>query len=500
MILQESPKVRTGIAFMVMLLGVVTILVAMQLFDENIVKFMLVHPKIFTNISGYTAYEYGVLSLLTCIAGGGLTVGAGFVGVFGSLVKSKWLYLLFILLSLAASSIMIVSPLLFLNTLPMMSSYTGEDEDLYYVGNPNDADFNLDEIQHALLDYNIGIFNECCVEPGFNAQSYMLACTGDNDVDCPVIEDERIDQFLDPSILCTCATSQTKIDQYRAAVKENDLCNIMGNIHIDATTLKIPTVGVDLYLAISSLYSSATLDEIPLIGFHEDPSVYTDPQFFPDATDEPDNGFGCGIGFVKGVMWFTFVWYEETLKPIAINGIALGCVQFGLLIIALLIHYLQSHDDQYVGQVEDRPAEFAITTMHQPLPADKQAQMNSMISQNTQQMGQQQQPVSKFTIPGDNNNNNNAMKTDPASNSDVQVSVVDEKAREEVRTKLLAFYNKYEPDKSMADVEDIADWAATNGIDQLNKKLKSKYNDDLSTIQNESKLGIAKVLSDDVDI
>ncbi len=63
------------------------------------------------------------------------------------------------------------------------------------------------------------------------------------------------------------------------------------------------------------------------------------------------------------------------------------------------------------------------------------------------------------------------------------VAVATPSQRRVLRTKLLCFYAKYEPEKSIKDINDLCDWAIANSVDAFNVKLQNKYKDDLKSIK-----------------
>ena len=54
--------------------------------------------------------------------------------------------------------------------------------------------------------------------------------------------------------------------------------------------------------------------------------------------------------------------------------------------------------------------------------------------------------------------------------------------RRALRFKCFTFYGKWEPKKSIPDVNDLCEWALENGVAAFNAKLKSKYGEDLTSV------------------
>jgi len=69
-----------------------------------------------------------------------------------------------------------------------------------------------------------------------------------------------------------------------------------------------------------------------------------------------------------------------------------------------------------------------------------------------------------------------------SSTSGDKVAIATPSHRRAIRTKLLCFYGKHEPEKSIKDINALSDWAIANGVDAFNVKLMNKYKDDLNSI------------------
>jgi len=54
--------------------------------------------------------------------------------------------------------------------------------------------------------------------------------------------------------------------------------------------------------------------------------------------------------------------------------------------------------------------------------------------------------------------------------------------RRALRFKCFTFYGKWEPQKPIADVNDLCEWALENGVAAFNEKLRAKYGEDLSSV------------------
>ncbi len=62
--------------------------------------------------------------------------------------------------------------------------------------------------------------------------------------------------------------------------------------------------------------------------------------------------------------------------------------------------------------------------------------------------------------------------------------------RRALRFKCFTFYGKWEPNKSVPDVNDLCEWALENGVQAFNDKLRSKYGEDLNAVSINSYLDL----------
>jgi hypothetical protein len=62
--------------------------------------------------------------------------------------------------------------------------------------------------------------------------------------------------------------------------------------------------------------------------------------------------------------------------------------------------------------------------------------------------------------------------------------------RRALRFKCFTFYGKWEPNKSITDVNDLSEWALENGVAAFNAKLKAKYGEDLTSVSVNSYLDL----------
>jgi hypothetical protein len=154
------------------------------------------------------------------------------------------------------------------------------------------------------------------------------------------------------------------------------------------------------------------------------------------------------------------VFHQQYTQTTAYAALALGCVQLILLVLSGIIGYAQHQEDveakagkvEYYDQALDKPASFYMP------PGGGDA-------------------VAAYI------GNSSSVHSSAAS----QPQVIDMDVKDKIADRLRAFYAKYDPQKDLADVEDVSTWAAMNSLSALNDKLKKKYGADLDTVAVEVK-------------
>jgi len=333
-------------------------------------------------------------------------------------------------------------------------------------------------------DFEIAIYNQCCVAKNWTDQAGAFGvCTGNNTADCPAVTDpDVIGPIPDATLLfCACAYSGAKLASFESAIQSTGFCSKAQNAIIDTDGLVLPSVipGNLKLITLTAQKDGADFvyHAVPLVGWQKLASNNPDPV---DAEEHP-LPHGCGIGYQKGLAWMTDLWFQQNTLTPAYASISIGVVNLALVALALVISHLQllEERERTTGKVDkwdtvkDIPSTFANTTnpVHQPIVA--------------------------YPVGATTNGHNDSLEKKAAA---IPLAASGP-SKEEIFEQLRNFYAKYEKNKNVADVEDVAVWTVTNGIPALNAKLMSKYNADLNTIGSMPSTGIgAKALQKDLDI
>mmetsp|Transcript_12428 Transcript_12428/g.14273 ORF Transcript_12428/g.14273 Transcript_12428/m.14273 type:complete len:479 (+) Transcript_12428:305-1741(+) len=252
--------------------------------------------------------------------------------------------------------------------------------------NPVETDF--DEQQLGTLAMEQFIFNTCCFpfvdqfneeqkqfhlglgleDPKMNETRVQflptIVCQEDNGVldvnnTCPPANflPELIESFIDTKLLCTCipdsyAAVESEIVQ---KINDNNVCASLEKVRFKFNAdLDIPTTTTSIFSAIGGAdgYQSFSglkddVDDVPLVG---NPGVPTDSAV--------DNGFGCGLMFTKGYMWYTTLFLDQTFKKLAYTSLAVGTIGFIFASAQALFIILQAcggeeYDDRFDDEYGD---------------------------------------------------------------------------------------------------------------------------------------------------
>jgi len=355
-----------------------------------------------------------------------------------------------------------------------------------YIDDTNSIDPPLQGLEKDMNDFQLSVFNECCVPRNWTEQRAALPCTGDNNVDCPAIINPLVTDNIPNAriLLCSCASSNTSIDNFRAAIRNTNFCNKARKAFINAVDIRFPNkVPGNLKLAtlVEQRHPGETLRlaKVPLVGFPRTSGENPDQS---EVAEFPES-FGCGLGYQKGIAWMTDLWFQQNVSMPAVGALAFGLINIFFIIAAITITAMQNAEEkEYMsGKVDkwdnlkDIPAGYAQTgnPLHVPpmmVPYAGSAH-NSVV--NSVQLQSQTSHHS----------------------TDSQKAIIFEQLRD--------FYAKYDKEKNLSDVQDVATWGSINGIDALNAKLMSKYNADLNSVSRGGSAGAglgSKALKEDLDI
>lgn len=459
--MENYPRTRFFLVFMSMALGAVIIGISSSLFQPAAAKYLFSFSSTFTAGGGDGGFATSINALSAAVAGGALMIVAAFPGLLGAARNLKGLIVIFILLSAIGSFVAIIGGAIFLNVPALLSERT-------YVSNRNDISPALVGLESDLSDFTLATYNECCSSRNWTAQTRAKPCTGSNTLDCPDITDVRVRDNMPGGgkiLLCMCASSQSKLDQFQDAIRNSEgFCEAAAGALVNANGLKLPAKALSQNVqSLTAKYFTYKYDYIPIVGWYEVPSTNPQPQ---DSKPYP---FGCGIGYQKGLAFMTDTWFQQNTVTPATAAIALGVVNLCLLLFGALVGLIAHDDasgagtqaDKWAG-VTDVPANYAQTVPSQGLQLEHGSGSDGKGSHpDSLQMQNQQPPVAVFAQQF---HSHNPQYSDPA-----------------LFDKVSAFYGKYEPGKSVADVEDVTKWAHINGVEALNAKLQAKYQNDLTT-------------------
>lgn len=256
--------------------------------------------------------------------------------------------------------------------------------------------------------------------------------------------DSRINQFssvLDVTKLCTCIVDQPMYDTVKAAITPS-VCDNMKAIKVSfSDSLKIPTTALSIGTIKSQLYGNTIVIASPLVGYN------FAPEQDPTHQTAVGYGFGCGLGYPKGIMWSFDLFWQQNVVAAATNATILGgALMAWVVVIFLIAVYIQRQVDQDEngGQWQDTLA------AKWNDPSDPRTSMK--ISPQNQMLAAYQMPA--------------------VSNSIAQ--------------QLEAFYSVHDRSKTADDIQSVAAWAETKGVGALNDKLRAKYGVDLNSMNGRS--------------
>jgi len=257
-----------------------------------------------------------------------------------------------------------------------------------YIANTDQIQPPLSGANQAFLDYEIAIFNRCCVASNWTDEGLVGPCTGNTTLDCPVITNKYVTKYITNAddILCECGSSAQNIANFEKAVDASNVCALAGNALVDTSNLVLPNpVPGNLKLSTLTVQYTYAYTYVPLVGFNLVPDIAGAPPgiFYP---------YGCGLGYVKGLSWLVDQWHQQVTQLGSTACLAIGCVQWFCLILGGLIGYLQKQESNMEGRGKvdlydqnlDKPASFYV-------PAGKLDTAN--LSQKSAYPPQQQQAV-----------------------------------------------------------------------------------------------------------
>jgi hypothetical protein len=306
MILEYSRVLRFALPCVILICSIAMFWAASSLTNPNYSKMLFIHPYIYSNVTGDTLFFGQSNALFGCVAGAVIGLLTSIMGCAGAYIHSRILYGIFVFFAWIAALAMLVSGALFLNSLPYLGTYTDTNNILQ---NPDTAMTSLSTAQTNMLDLGISLFNTCCVNSSFVEQGMVGICTGNNVLDCPALTNPLISTYVTPAMLCTCGHSSNSINAFTALIQSWSLCNVMSNVYININDAPVPVLNIPINSILQAKYGNEVLTQVPLVGFHQDPSYFT--VVFPNQSQRnaPAHGFGCGFGYMKGLLWYIGMCY-----------------------------------------------------------------------------------------------------------------------------------------------------------------------------------------------
>lgn len=469
LLMENHAKTRLAVIFASAACGTIVLIMSASLLTSINYTFLTAYSAAFTLGGGDAQLSMAVNALGAAVAGGAIMVASVIPGLIGAATRVRLFLVLYILLSVVGSFVSIIGGGIFLGVPGHFGEHT-------YIESRNTMTTPLAGFESDLSDFGLALYNGCCVPRNWTAmgQTKIKACTGVPSTDCLPVTDPRVAGVLPgaTNILCMCAGSQAKLTGFENAIAQTTgLCPAAQSTLIDLVGVKLPKKALSLDLRIVTMeIEGITYEKVPLVGWFEGPSTSPVPITYP---------FGCGYGYPKGIAFMIDLWFRQNTITPATAAVALGVVNLIVLFFGALVATISSAEEaegrtgkvNKWDQVADVPAAFAQTTTHS----------QGLEVQQHDSRGMQLQQPEKFSAPNPQFNSSGA-----------DAGLYD---------KVSAFYAKYEPGKSVADVEDVTKWTHINGVAALNAKLQAKYQADLNSTSSSAATNKgAKALDGDVDL
>jgi len=419
----------------------------------------------FSERSNYVSYS-GVVTDITgiktvgtsldvAVAGAAIVIIGGAIALLSAFSKSEAARRVFIaaLLIAAIGGIVELAGGVTVSTSPYLKAIGPET----YVYNENRPAEVLEGDQSKMSLFGQAVFEKCCRVNSWAS----LGAFGPCGVACPSdgsgkIIDTRISLFtsgLDVTDLCTCVRPavNSTYDQYMSAIGQTHCDNLKKITVTFNPDLNIPTTCEKYHVCLSlgtiksTLYASSSIVKVPLVGYQLNAES-------SNGLAAPGFGFGCGLGYQKGVMWMQEIYHDQVIRPSGSNAIGLGVAAVAIVAVTFLLGFFLSREDKDMGEGQWEPTLAA--TWNDPKAGGAPAPAPAAI------------PVAKVE---------NGWTAPPVSAYQVNAN--------DFTDQLIKFYSKHDPEKTQKEIENISAWGKQNGLAALNKKLKDKYGVDLSSDQ-----------------
>jgi hypothetical protein len=433
-----------------------------------------------------------------CIAGGAVSaVGGGLSMLGGFLTKNKpaqgrAVFVIGLIIA-GVGGIVMLAMGVSLSSNPLRKNI-GPETYVYNADRPagSKKGGTLPANQELHKIWSLAVFEKCCFNKGYDAQALFAPCG----TACPSdasgkLLDSRIDiiiDLIDPTDLCTCVKDQAAYTAMLARVDENT-CTMLNKARIFfKDDLIIPTTNIKIGVVKSQLFPNTPVIKVPVVGWHLAPELDT------SGKTQTGYGFGCGLGYPKGLMWIQEIYYDQNITPLGgqyagIGGATIGAAGF----VVFIFLFLAVSDDDAQSNVDgSMAAKWQNDNVATGIISPYQQQQQPQIQAPRMNMPPPQQPQMAYN--GNNGGGlmaqNPTYRGPPASNMQVPGVVIAGNtaagggggggSNNDLSAQLRAFYRQYDPKKTEADVATISAWGRQNGLQALNAKLRSKYNADLS--------------------
>lgn len=322
----------------------------------------------------------------------------------------------------------------------------------------------------SMMHFGLALFDQCCSPNQWKSQEVLTAqqcnttCPGASYGDRGYFIDARINLIVGAvpasflQRLCTCVVNADLPVVYPTikAKVTPAMCKKLESMTVPFANYEIPTtrangspLSLGTALGLAFLGVTIPVKSVPLIGY----------QLFNITSPPTTTGFGCGLGYSKGIMWMQQLWHDEYLMKGANACVGMGAASFVSVIFIFALGWFLAKED----------SDFKDNGNWQNTLA---ANWNDP-SNNPTVMA----VVAPSAMPSVSNGPAGAgygMSSAVVMNSGGGGGTGD------FNDRMYKFYAHYDPMKSSAEIQNIAAWGKQNGEQALNKKLRDKYGVDLT--------------------
>ena len=293
------------------------------------------------------------------------------------------------------------------------------------------------------LNMGIAFFQKCCYDRGFFDQTPINTC---DVTTLPELLNEQIKDFSSLGLdkIGTCKTMPKVFNQTYVAITSAQ-CDVATTMLVTfSSSLKIPTISFTIETALRQLYPDEKPIAAPLVGYHR--NWESDPA----KVAKEGYGFGCGLGYAKGVMWMSELWFKEH-----VNGMSTGVLGVGATsVVVVLFGFLVAGVSASEGDEGDVKRTQGGSTLQAAVSVNQMPSHGSFHTLQQKTSFTSGAPVAARNMALDLN---------------------------QMLAKLKNFYAVHDANKSESFIMDVAKWGTRKGYDALNENLRKRYNADLTT-------------------